>query len=157
MKELSNHELQTIKSLIENFQKNSPDSELNATLNPMKEKIDTLLISPSRKIVTLLTSIFSRSNDVATKQVTDNVEVVTTEIETSQIPVSIKTMPLGGTIEIGAEGYSDYNSADDTGAPIEINNDGGELSVSLWTDINNEDPTHVVSLSGARNECRKPA
>ena len=47
------------------------------------------------------------------------------------------------------EGYGDKTSKDGHGAPIMIEIHEGKVKVILWSDINQEDPTHNVDMSGA--------
>ena len=64
-------------------------------------------------------------------------------------------------IQIEAAGYNACNSADDNRpgngymaiASIEVWE--GELRLIVWSDINQEDPTHIISLEGARITARK--
>ena len=56
---------------------------------------------------------------------------------------------------IKAEGYGDYTSADGLGMPIVLEHYEGELRLLVWSDINQEEPTHIISLEGAREDKRK--
>ncbi|EHR0228475.1 MULTISPECIES: hypothetical protein [Vibrionaceae] len=40
-------------------------------------------------------------------------------------------------------------------AALLIENNAGNLQLRVWADINKEDPTHVISLQGAKNEMRQ--
>ena len=66
----------------------------------------------------------------------------------------------GNSISVEAEGYNTCNIDDDckpgTGitAPVMIEAWDGELRVIVWGDINQEDPTHIISLEGARKSER---
>lgn len=57
-------------------------------------------------------------------------------------------------LAIHVEGYGEYSSQDDQGAPVYIEKYDGELRVLVYADINQEDPTHVVCLEGARLDKR---
>jgi len=57
-------------------------------------------------------------------------------------------------MEIWSEGYS-VNTAEGDSPPVVIENYGGILRVLVWADINQENPTHVISLSEAREIFRK--
>ncbi|QIR16649.1 hypothetical protein [Shewanella aestuarii] len=48
------------------------------------------------------------------------------------------------------DGYSDFCSNDANGTPIYIEHFDNQLRVILYGDINQEDPTHIISLEGAR-------
>lgn len=58
-------------------------------------------------------------------------------------------------IAIVFDGHSDYVSEDDKGQPLWIERNDGEIHVVIFDDINSEEPTHVISLEGARNEARR--
>tara|TARA_R110002033_G_scaffold135713_6_gene175487 strand:- start:34256 stop:34876 length:621 start_codon:yes stop_codon:yes gene_type:complete len=53
-------------------------------------------------------------------------------------------------LSIHVAGYSDHTSTDDTGAPVYLEQYNGELRVIVYGDINQQDPTHVISLEGAK-------
>jgi hypothetical protein len=53
-------------------------------------------------------------------------------------------------IALNFSGYSDYCSNDDNGTPIYIQAHNNELKVIIYGDINQEDPTHSISIEGAR-------
>lgn len=57
-------------------------------------------------------------------------------------------------IALRFDGYSDVSSEDDIGTPIYIEHYEGELIVRVYADINNEEPTHHISLAGAKNSAR---
>lgn len=70
------------------------------------------------------------------------------------------TRTVRGRIHVGPygvaltfEGHEDHNG----GEPVYLEIFDGEVRAVLWSDINQEDPTHVVSLAGARRSCRRPA
>lgn len=56
---------------------------------------------------------------------------------------------------IGAFGYGEKTAEDGKGYPIVIEFHEGELVVRIWADINDEEPTHKISLEGARENVRK--
>ena len=55
---------------------------------------------------------------------------------------------------LGAEGYGTKNTIGDE-PMVMMEFWEGELRVLVWTDINQEDPTHIISLEGAKLEARK--
>ena len=61
---------------------------------------------------------------------------------------------LNGSIYISPKGYGDACSADGCGIPALIEVYEGELRIIIWGDINKEDPTHTISLEGARESNR---
>jgi len=60
-----------------------------------------------------------------------------------------------GTIWIRPEGYGDCSSQNGYGWPIKIEYYSGSIRVCVWSDINNDDPTHVIFLDGAKESLRK--
>ena len=74
----------------------------------------------------------------------DNGETVTATIESSKLGIFI-----------GVDGYGEHTSTDDSGLPIVVEYYGGKLRVLVWSDINNEEPTHVIDMSGALLSNRK--
>ena len=66
----------------------------------------------------------------------------------TKIPATISLN--NGSIYIKPEGYEDKHG----GQPIMIECYDGDLRVLVWSDINAEDPTHIISLSEAREEKR---
>ena len=57
-------------------------------------------------------------------------------------------------INIGFVGYGDHSSADGFGRPVFIEIHDGQLTIHVWTDIGQEDATHVLSLENAREHRR---
>jgi hypothetical protein len=56
---------------------------------------------------------------------------------------------------IGAEGYGEMTAQDGHGFPIVIEYHERQFRILVWGDINQEDPTHVISLEGAREDARR--
>lgn len=56
---------------------------------------------------------------------------------------------------IRPEGYGDLVSDDGKGYPVALEMVDGKLRLVIWGDINNEDPTHVIDLEGAREDARR--
>jgi hypothetical protein len=52
------------------------------------------------------------------------------------------------------KGYSDCTSQNDIGTPVYVEKYQGELRVLIYADINRQDATHTISLSGAKNSKR---
>lgn len=52
------------------------------------------------------------------------------------------------------EGHGEKTSPDFEGIPIMLSLDNGEYRLYVWSDINQEDPTHIIDLSGARESNR---
>jgi hypothetical protein len=55
---------------------------------------------------------------------------------------------------IHIEGFGDNTSGDDYGEPIVIDLHDNKLQVFLWSNINNEEPTHKIDMTGARLDKR---
>lgn len=62
-----------------------------------------------------------------------------------------------GSIEIRPIGYGDCTSKKGYGCPVIIERWEGDLRLVVWGDINKEDPTHIISLEGAKESLRKDA
>jgi len=71
---------------------------------------------------------------------------------------AVKASVLGhpNNLCVRLEGYGDCYSADGHGAPVLIEVLDGKARVIVWGDINQEDPTHVIDLSGALETARTP-
>lgn len=66
--------------------------------------------------------------------------------------IKCKTIVVDNKILIGADGYGEKCSLD--AYPIMIENCEGKFRVIIWGDINQEDPTHIINLDGAKESCR---
>lgn len=55
---------------------------------------------------------------------------------------------------IGVKGYGEHCSADGQGHPVLLERFQGKLRLVIWADINQEDPTHIIELEGAREDRR---
>jgi hypothetical protein len=53
------------------------------------------------------------------------------------------------------DGYTNCNSPGDGGEIIMIEIWEGRLKISVWSDVNQEDPTHDIDLEAARTELRE--
>jgi len=58
------------------------------------------------------------------------------------------------SIYISPVGYGDASSVNGEGCPVMLEVWEGQLRVVIWADINQEDPTHIISLEGARENLR---
>jgi hypothetical protein len=61
-----------------------------------------------------------------------------------------------GVVLIRPDGCGDACSQDGSGFPVLVELYGGDLRVVVWSDINQEDPTHIISLKGAAESLRLP-
>ena len=62
----------------------------------------------------------------------------------------------GGALLIHLDSYGDFCSADGQGTVAVVELADGCPRVLVWADINQEDPTHTISLENAREDKRLP-
>lgn len=60
----------------------------------------------------------------------------------------------GGALTFNFKGYGTGPAQEGRGEPLMIEVYEGELRVVAWADINQEDPSHTLSLEGAREGLR---
>ena len=70
----------------------------------------------------------------------------------SRLRLSIGDRSIG----IYVEGYGDALSADGHGEPVIFSVEDGIPKIYVWDDINNEEPSHAILLSGAAEANRLP-
>lgn len=58
------------------------------------------------------------------------------------------------SMSIAIEGFGDHYSEDGCGTPVFLEEYEG-VKLSVWADINKDDPTHQIDLSGAKESERK--
>jgi hypothetical protein len=68
------------------------------------------------------------------------------------IPVRVESE--NGQVWIRPQGYGDATSMDGHGWPIGVELANNEIRVLVWADINEEDPTHKISVEGAKEDKR---
>ena len=75
-----------------------------------------------------------------------------------KLKVMVKGSDIGLTtaLLISPEGYGECNALGGKGSPIMLEIWEGKLRLIVWADINQEDPTHIIDLEGARETNRKP-
>jgi hypothetical protein len=71
------------------------------------------------------------------------------ERDNKTLDAHIDTESAHGGILVGFKGYGDFCSENGAGWPVLIENRDGVPCVVIWSDINKEGPTHVISLEGA--------
>ena len=78
------------------------------------------------------------------------------EVETGEKTTFVPTIEYtsAGQLAIKVKGLGDQYSADGEGVPILLEVFEGRVLLRVWSDINKEDPTHVIDLSGAREDAR---
>jgi hypothetical protein len=69
-----------------------------------------------------------------------------------QMGVNVKL--YGGQLVIGLDGLGDKGTQPGYGKPVLVEIWRGEPRVVVWSDINQEDPTHTISLAGASEKLR---
>jgi len=70
-------------------------------------------------------------------------------------PVRATIKNVNGAIFICPDGYGDACSADGHGDPIMVEVYDGRVRVLVWSDINQEDYTHVIDMEEAREDNRE--
>jgi hypothetical protein len=74
------------------------------------------------------------------------------EEQSNVVPIQINYRETG--INLCPQGYGDANSEPGFGGPIFLEVYRGELRLIVWSDINHQEPTHVISLEAAREDRR---
>jgi hypothetical protein len=59
------------------------------------------------------------------------------------------------SLSISPRDYGDKTSQDGNGTPIMLEVYKGKLRLLVWDDINQEDPSHVIDMEGARETERE--
>ncbi|HMP57726.1 MAG TPA: hypothetical protein PKD86_00110 [Gemmatales bacterium] len=72
----------------------------------------------------------------------------------ASLPIRFAGSPHG--VSLFALGYGDRTSAEGHGTPLFLELLRGELRLLVWSDINAEEPTHIITLGGAREDRRRP-
>lgn len=75
------------------------------------------------------------------------VAIITDDVDGKRLQITIDVSKQG--IAIGAKGYGEKTAEPGTGRPIFIDFFNDELRVHVWADINKEDQTHIIDMSGA--------
>lgn len=71
-----------------------------------------------------------------------------------EVKVSVSVEMDNLAMAIKAEGYGNAATEDGDGVPAILEVYNGSLRLIVWADINQEDPTHVIDLEGAREDAR---
>ena len=95
---------------------------------------------------------------------------VTGDIKTAELNIEVSMRDMGNEeaphgkakihannemISLGFNGYGEKNGIDGQGTPVVVEMYKGHPRVLIWSDINQEDPTHIVSLEHAAEKLRK--
>ena len=75
--------------------------------------------------------------------------------DTASGGIKVEDLQEDQIFSLQVEGLGDCYSNDGKGTPIVLTVVDGELKLYVWSDINQQDPTHIISLEGARIENRK--
>lgn len=73
----------------------------------------------------------------------------------STLDLKLEVSPSDRLLVIGAEGYGEMTANPGEGHPILVEYHEGKLRVLIWADINQEDPTDIIDLSGALESNRE--
>ena len=68
---------------------------------------------------------------------------------------TVRNDPHGRFLILAVHGYGEKTSSDGNGEPILLENVDGKLRLVVWSDINKEDPTHIVDMEGALESARQ--
>lgn len=68
--------------------------------------------------------------------------------------VRVRTASTG--IDIACDGLGTRDMLPGHGANVYLERQGGRWRLLVWADINQEDPTHTIDLSGASEGLRRP-
>ncbi len=68
--------------------------------------------------------------------------------------ITFRCLENSHQITINCEGYGDMTSTPGSGSPASIEFCDGKLRLVAWGDINQEDPTHTISLEDAKESRR---
>ena len=74
--------------------------------------------------------------------------------DTDTLKTPAKINCRGGAIFVHIDGYGDSCSPDNQGFPIAIEIAEGVARVVIWADVNQEDPTHIIPLTNAKENLR---
>lgn len=69
--------------------------------------------------------------------------------------ISVKVVSQSGSVYIRPEGTGDCTSEDGHGFPICLEYYEGSLRLIVWSDINQEDPTHIIPMENSFTSNRK--
>ena len=128
-------------------------------------KVKTSLTGDKRFIILLDAVNMLRKNALRAKGINNDIPtgtvmqqsistILTDDRNHSKIDATISVNEASSCFLLQAKGYSDCNSQDDTGIPLVIENINGVLTLRVFADINQEDPTHVIPLNLAKNKNR---
>lgn len=74
--------------------------------------------------------------------------------DSSTMPVTVTAESSHHHLEVKIDGYGERGV--DNGAPVVLELVSGEMRVLVFADITMEEPTHIISLEGARLSLRAP-
>lgn len=96
----------------------------------------------------------------------EDIDTLLNKIETNTIEFEMSNAVSGEStvasvsfnqhqMSFGMQGYGDYTSQDDCGQVLAVEIGDVMTSAFVWSDINQEDYTHAISLEGAKLDLRR--
>jgi hypothetical protein len=128
-------------------------NKLHSVLESLEEEINTFLFSDKKENINKINELYSKignmlynmgANPIIEHHLTDY-----SNPDKNKIAVRIE---LGKAICIQPEGTGCY---DGPFAPILIERCCDKTTICIWSDINNEEPTHNIDINGALEINRK--
>jgi len=83
------------------------------------------------------------------------VQALLTDNDASSNSINVGIEQINVGLLIKPKGYGDKCSNDGDGCPVFLEVYKGELRLIVWSDINQEDPTHIINLEGAKETKRQ--
>jgi hypothetical protein len=109
-----------------------------------------------KKLRILCDTALSELGHASGREIATAVTLIDKDPEADHTPQVVLIEADSGGIIIQPVGYGDLTSENGFGWPILMEKFGGKLQVVVWSDINQEDPTHKIDLAGAKESCREP-
>jgi hypothetical protein len=75
------------------------------------------------------------------------------DIERPTVYGELNVFPLGLSLRV--DGHTDYASVDDAGEVVLVTHERGDLYVTVYGSVNQEEPTHRINLRDAKNDARQ--
>jgi NifB/MoaA-like Fe-S oxidoreductase len=75
---------------------------------------------------------------------------LTDQSEEDHPPCKVTVEEKNGVLFIRPEGYGDFCSPEGEGIPVILERYEGQLRLVVWSDINEEDSTHIIELEDAK-------
>ena len=75
------------------------------------------------------------------------------QLHSGKQPVTVTVENYNLALTVHPKGYEVFD--DDDSAPILLERQEGKLRLIVWADINDQEPTQIIDLEGARVDVRK--